>query len=679
MKPGQTLLFGPYLDPAADSRTTLRGNMTGTAAEIDTEAKAVKLRPGFVGKAVGYAWDWLAPNRYRLSSATLPNWGTIPLRWDDRVRLQMAVRPPELGAIDQWDLAAKLVVRNRAVEYGGMRFVYGDKETLLKHFPDQWPYPERGSVATSEIYEPYSKPLKDQVRGMAVMTFSASARTANGGVYENNSRDPAPAGLNALRDGRLAGKPFLFHNPARNAMLVDLKRDLVGRHSHELNFQPLKGELDDVIEIDALNRGSALTGNTTVKGIKSGAIFDIPSAPLQTLAGFRRSNALSSTYLPHPVQPVANSWAHPMMSTNKTREDGVAAYSLLDHSYLANTALYDGFYFSTFAPRGNSAAKESFRELFENGRPLPNQCLQPWHPDGKSTDQGMASLFSANSPTAEAWRQVAAWQMVKGSFNVNSTSVRAWKAMLASLANTRIPVLWAKSLNLELVGDPDDVAVPSFTMPLAGKAGSAPVIPAKIDNSRTNDWNGYRTLYPTELEVLATRIVEEVKARGPFLSMAEFVNRRLGYGGDQNRVGALQAAIDKSKVNDRLFRDMVPVRPADVSDPNLYGFQTPEMEVGNPADGAPGTICQGDIMHLLEPRATVRGDTFVIRAAGQALDAGGKVLATAYAEVVVQRVPDFIDSANPAATPLKELNSANRRFGRRMTIAGFRWLSPDEI
>lgn len=38
-------------------------------------------------------------------------------------------------------------------------------------------------------------------------------------------------------------------------------------------------------------------------------------------------------------------------------------------------------------------------------------------------------------------------------------------------------------------------------------------------------WQGWRNLSDTELDQLAGEIVNEVKARGPFRSMAEFVNR----------------------------------------------------------------------------------------------------------------------------------------------------------
>ena len=43
-------------------------------------------------------------------------------------------------------------------------------------------------------------------------------------------------------------------------------------------------------------------------------------------------------------------------------------------------------------------------------------------------------------------------------------------------------------------------------------------------------------------------MVKEVKKRGPFLNMSDFVNRRL-QSGEMGVKGALQAAIDESSIN----------------------------------------------------------------------------------------------------------------------------------
>jgi hypothetical protein len=682
MRPGQTLVFAPYLDPAANSAQTMRASWGTRDSLQNAPDKALKLRPGFFGKSVGQSVDCLRPAGTLASTSLAPLTGVtslaVALRMDDTLFVETAMRRPPAGVNTEWDVSAKIVVNNREITYGGMRFVYENETTLAKFFPKSLRFPSSGSFEVSKLYEPYNKPLKDQARAQVITSLSTAARTCNGGVYETGLRDEQAGALNSLRDGYLAGKSFLHHNPARAAIQVNLKKDLPGRFTHELNFQPLKGEMDDVLELDATNRGPSLTGNTVVKGIKSGALFDLPGGPLQTLAGFRRSNALSSTYLPNFVQPLANSAVSPLMSTAMAKEDGAVEYTLLDHSYLANHALYDGYYFSTFAKRGARAADAVFADFIARREPLATQCFEAWKPAGANPESEVTRLFKDGAPAPEAWLETAAWQTVKGSFNVNSTRLLAWKAMLSSLAGTDIPVLWAKSLGLE-PRPGGKVPITALTMPLGGLATDSTIDPLKIDNRRTNEWNGYRSLDDEQLDALARRIVAEVKARGPFLSMSDFVNRRLGPASPMTRGGALHQAIADSRVNEYVFSQMVPVRDKDVADPNIYGYATPEAATGNPAEGAPGWITQGDLLHLLEPRATVRGDTFVVRACGQALDDDGKVEARVYAEAVVQRVPDYLDAANPPTAALGDLNEANRRFGRRLEIVSFRWLTPNEI
>jgi hypothetical protein len=206
-----------------------------------------------------------------------------------------------------------------------------------------------------------------------------------------------------------------------------------------------------------------------------------------------------------------------------------------------------------------------------------------------------------------------------------------------------------------------------------------------IDNRLTNDFNGYRELTESELKTLAQCIVDQVRLRGPYLSLSEFVNRRIGADSPLTRVGALQAAIDEAKLNENFLAGSVTeIRPSDVADVKTYGYQNPAASTGNPAAGAPGWVMQGDLIRVLEPGATVRSDTFVIRVCGEATGKDGKVTARAYAEAVVQRFPEYLNPADrPSVNVWNSTNTSspaeNKIFGRRMGLVSFRWLSPEEI
>ena len=63
-------------------------------------------------------------------------------------------------------------------------------------------------------------------------------------------------------------------------------------------------------------------------------------------------------------------------------------------------------------------------------------------------------------------------------------------------------------------------------------------------------------------------------------------------------------------------------------------------------------------------------------------DANGKIAARAYAEAVVQRVPDYVDTVDrPSLNAYTDPTAAaaNKTFGRRFNVVSFRWLSENEI
>jgi hypothetical protein len=400
---------------------------------------------------------------------------------------------------------------------------------------------------------------------------------------------------------------------------------------------------------------------------------------MQTISDFRRSNALSTSFLPSFVQPVGNSYASPLISTNRAIESVLASYSFLDHSILANHALFDTFYFSTIAPIDAKRTDEVLTDFLNQKKPLLNQAYQSYLPKGKSAAAIRADLLRSGQHTPFAYKYAAEFQMIRGAFNVNSTSVEAWKALLSALRGSEVPTLWARSATLETKQVTDTPILP-MSLP-NGAAAKGQVNNRQIDNAHTLEWNGYRVLSDSQIAALAQEIVAQVRTRGPFLSMSDFVNRRIEGASPLSQMGALQNAIDQSGINRTAFPLQVPVTPADVSNETLYAFKNPNAVNGNPAAGAPGWISQADILHAMEPLATVRSDTFVIRVCGEAVDEQGKVTARAFAEAVAQRLPDYLEPTDrPSVNAYTQSASVvNKAFGRRIVMVSFRWLTNEEM
>ncbi|HEX5790589.1 MAG TPA: hypothetical protein VFY13_05520, partial [Luteolibacter sp.] len=734
MKPGQTLVFSPYFSATSvlggvasfyeDSR-----NLTGernVAFDWNSHMTAsIKAKPTYV-PGVGFETCLIVPSHIPTASWNLHllmrdsnspyNTGHVTDRFYVEFKVQQpawyplnlpnttrVLAPPsfEINADIQADASST------PVRYTSLKFDYAN-EPNSKNIKDlygnrvyRYPPTPGSSLTPMDVAAPWQQPYATQgvyVHPLAI--FSAYARTTSGGVYETGKRTPSPnfgnnSKINLLQDGRLAGKPFLFHNASRANFAMNMATEKPAAQAYELNFQPFmsKGDFEGYMDVD-INRVPALSGNKTTSGIKSGSYFELPSGPLQTIADFRRSNALSTNYQPYFVQPVGNSLLHPLMSPDKVVESNPAISSnpMLDHSVLANHALYDRFYFSTFATRlaasGTDKPDVVFEQFMNGSKPLASQAFQPYMRAGKTVAMAKAELYSAGVPNNDAYKLAAEYQMIRGPFNVNSTSVQAWKAVLSSMSKSAVATLWARNTSLEATTAQGAVIAP-MSLVNGGSISAAALDATKIDNSKTNTWNGYRELSDSQLETLATKIVEQVRLRGPFLSISEFVNRQVGSSGPLALRGALEAAIVDAEINEaqgatsaNSFLNQVPIATANLSDPNLYNYKTPEATAGNPAAGAPGWVSQGDLLRILEPSATVRGDTFVIRTYGEALDSKGNVAARAYAEAVVQRFPEYVDTRDrPSINAFTDASAkaANKTFGRRFTLVSFRWLTSNEI
>jgi hypothetical protein len=102
----------------------------------------------------------------------------------------------------------------------------------------------------------------------------------------------------------------------------------------------------------------------------------------------------------------------------------------------------------------------------------------------------------------------------------------------------------------------------------------------------------------------------------------------------------------------------------------------PAGEVGQLLSHSPGFVTQGDLLAMLGPAPTPRGDTFLVRTYGDTVDSKGNILARAYLEAVVQRIPEPV---TPAGESGADRWRPTDRFGRKFKTVHFRWLRPEEV
>jgi hypothetical protein len=376
-----------------------------------------------------------------------------------------------------------------------------------------------------------------------------------------------------------------------------------------------------------------------------------------------------------------------------------------DHAFAANYALWDTYYFSglnlqansyshldatprdwptsgadlpldatvrtqqaaalTAAGVTNATTFASLKTALNEGRkPLANKRLT-YLADGKPS-------FTLNAQYQTALRlpetefphpkYLARTSLYDGGFNVNSTSRAAWRAVLGGLRGQTLP-------------DATNPAGPTVTALTKFARAFGPA-----DNSGSDPWTQYRELSETQIDELAGRVVEEVRIRGPFMSLGDFINRRLVNNDVFGLKGALQAAIDKSSINNTAITaaggtfsaptattpndpnsnmlssnqavgstswwreaSAYPKIPANKRFPSIRAMSRTNTEASVTAGlGAPGIVTQMDVLNSVGPNLTARSDTFVVRAYGEAQDDAGNVIGKAWVEVVVQRSTEYM-------------------------------------
>ena len=508
-------------------------------------------------------------------------------------------------------------------------------------------------------------------------------------------------------------------------------------------------------------------------------LHDLPRQPMISLGQFMHMAMRNSKYATpqneidtnSSLWPVGGSLADPFFALNLTNNNsntpangvppfpttptqggGSAAY--FDDNFLMNQALFDSYYFSTLPPSASGAANDSsyanvMPSIYTSGSTqctnaniqngtavLPNARMSFYWKNGvppQTTGSGSANYLMN-------YQKSSANLLMNGAFNVNSTSVQAWASLLSSLSGNAVNYLSSTGTFSTLTSGA--LQNPIFRLLSPVLSHSATVSPSEINTSGTaSPWGCVNALSNSQVLALATSIVNQVKQRGPFLSMADFLNRRLdppyfsvntttgsttGFG----LKGALQAAIDNTLAltgtdlnNTQLDSygmasgaNIVGSRgspPTTGSNTLASGTTILQAEVPNTAEGAPGWLMQQDLVQCFSPVMTVRSDTFVVRCYGEADNqVTGNTEGRAWCEAVVQRVPDYVDQTDTAltsgnayttsslgdatppydrvtpvasagndstATPAPIVDTANQVFGRRFKVISFRWLNESDL
>lgn len=477
---------------------------------------------------------------------------------------------------------------------------------------------------------------------------------------------------------------------------------------------PSKNEFSPIENVG----GNAFWGDdiTSSQGQTNIVLFEIPTQPMTSLGQFQSVDASwceqdTSYIVGNSYPPIAlkleerNSGIKAIYSDEKILEEGRQPDA--DHSFAANLAIWDRYWFSTINVGDIDGQVKRITTFANNIVDDKENCLPNKRVEFIRSRSNLKRKASDIEKDFQNPNKVTRNFYYTGMFNINSTSKEAWKALLGSLHEQYLKIdgEFSKVKDFPIIRFANIIG-----QKLGGYVGGAGT-QSKINDSFGNEgegWRWYRSLDEKEIDDLAEQIVEEVRSRGPFMSLADFVNRRAySENLEQARSGALQAAIDKTK-NLNSGNDISENTP----DTNDYKNLIPDNSNASGRAGAPGYLSQGDILSCLGSGMSARSDTFTVRAYGDIVGLDGNPIAKAYCEAIVQRTPEwFVDEEEETlysednytfdSLVFKRnyrnekpderhaffskfqrntnLQALNRLLGRRFKIVSFRWLTPDEI
>jgi len=500
----------------------------------------------------------------------------------------------------------------------------------------------------------------------------------------------------------------------------------------DLWWRPLSGWSDSYApQANTSAQGYVVSGLDAATGLNTAVVAEQPVTPLQSLADLQNWDARGFNPAPPFIYGlIGNSDAVPVLPADdvvgrwfdnkgvyKTRDQVPASFLQHDDRYCLNHVLFDDWFVSSLTPdyakwsglnddsKGAAVMTElktAWSKVIDGTAPLANRAYKP---SGLAASLAIdstgpvswTSATTGGTPVPDAWLKLGAFLTVNGQFNVNSTSIPAWRAVLGSLRDQKIPVLKAATaMSMDTIG--------------TGKTALVRMLPSPetSSTSRVAALTGYAALTDAQLDALAIEIVKQIRIRGPFLSLSEFVNRQLtafdGTAIDPCLRGALQSALEvlqqttaslattdstKKAYNLNAATYGKPTTPVTDLKLNPAGFSAdyinPQAAVGNSSEGLPGWPRQADLLRRLAPIMSVRDETFLVRSLGEVATPEGT--SRAWCEAIFQRVPEYVDPRIDAWKPPQgdflatgsNPYMANAVFGRRVKLVSFRWLRADEL
>jgi hypothetical protein len=440
------------------------------------------------------------------------------------------------------------------------------------------------------------------------------------------------------------------------------------------------------------------TGYQSGDGLSRLIMAEIPLRPMASLVELQGWNPRGNNpYPPFQMNLIGNSDATPLIPKDDIvpltmHPNSVELNLQHDDAYCANHMLFDDWFVSSIAPQpqnlGGSIAKDLktfYRDVMTGQDKLSNRSYHAISADSGLTGTQATERVNEIINSSESFLKVASRLEVTGMFNVNSTSVDAWKALLGHAKNLE-EIAFHGVNGIESTTGANAHAVTRGAVATDYEAGSGNSISGLAANA--SEFTGFRSLTDDQIEDLAEKIVEQVRLRGPFLSLSEFVNRQLSTNTNLALAGAVQTAINNLKDDPmKELRDpanmlsdttMYETNP---NDPKLAGadYKFSEAAEGSSAHGVPGWIRQADVLRPIAPVLSARDDTFTIRAYGDARDNDGNIVARAWCEATIQRSRDFVDSSDQGDSIEPPTNAVNQIFGRKYVIKSFRWLNAEEV